>query len=72
MCTPGDDSILLAGTTVGSITLFDLKEFSSSNYRLEELDYDVYDIIASGVGSILAIVTFELLLAIRQRRTIEN
>jgi len=34
--------------------------------------YDVYDIIASGVGTILAIVTFELLLAIRQRRTIEN
>ena len=34
--------------------------------------YDVYDIIASGAGSVLAIVTFELLLSIRRKRIINN
>jgi hypothetical protein len=40
MCTPGDDTILICGTTVGSIVLFDLKDFESSSYRLDELDYN--------------------------------
>lgn len=40
MCTPADDSILLAGTIVGSINLYDLKDFDSSNYRLDDLDYN--------------------------------
>jgi hypothetical protein len=39
MCTPGDDSILLAGTIVGSINLFDLKDYHTSSYRLDELNY---------------------------------
>ena len=40
MCTPADDSILLAGTIVGSINLFDLKDYQTSSYRLDELDYN--------------------------------
>ena len=40
MCTPADDTLLLAGTVVGSINLFDLKDFQTSNYRLDELDYN--------------------------------
>lgn len=39
MCTPADDTILLAGTIVGSINLFDLKDYQTSSYRLDELDY---------------------------------
>ena len=39
MCTPGDDTLLLVGTNVGSIALFDIKEYESSNYRLDEVDY---------------------------------
>ena len=39
MCTPADDTILLAGTVVGSINLFDLKDYQTSNYRQDELDF---------------------------------
>ena len=39
MCTAGDDSLLIAGTSVGSITLYDLKEYESSNHRQDELNY---------------------------------
>lgn len=31
ICTPGDDSIILAGTIHGSLLLYDLKEFDSNN-----------------------------------------
>ncbi|MFZ5938930.1 MAG: hypothetical protein ACOYXB_00015 [Bacteroidota bacterium] len=34
--------------------------------------YDLFDIIASGVGSILAITTFELITALRKRRTVKD
>lgn len=33
MCTPADDNLLLAGTIVGSINLYDLKDFETSSYR---------------------------------------
>ena len=39
ICTPGDDTLLIVGTNVGSIALFDIKEYESSNYRLDEVDY---------------------------------
>ena len=40
MCTPGDDKLLLAGTVVGTINLYDLKDFESNTYRQDELDYN--------------------------------
>lgn len=41
ICTPGDDSILIAGTVHGSINLYDLKEFeATANRGLSEMDYD--------------------------------
>lgn len=41
MCTPGDDGLLIVGTILGSINLYDLTEFdSSSSLRTEEVDYD--------------------------------
>lgn len=39
MCTPADDNILIAGTIVGSINLYDLKDFDSYLFRNEDLDY---------------------------------
>jgi len=30
MCTPGDDGLLIVGTVLGSLYLFDLNEFDSS------------------------------------------
>jgi len=38
MCTPADDNILIVGTIVGSICLYDLKDFDSDLYS-NELDY---------------------------------
>jgi hypothetical protein len=40
MCTPGDDGILIVGTILGSIYLYDLNEYESSSQRIEELDYE--------------------------------
>jgi hypothetical protein len=40
MCTPGDDSLLIIGTVLGSINLFDLNEFDNSQQRADEMDYD--------------------------------
>jgi glycopeptide antibiotics resistance protein len=34
--------------------------------------YDVFDIIASGVGSTLAIFTYELMILIKKRRQTKN
>lgn len=34
--------------------------------------YDLFDIIASGVGSLLAIATFELITAVRKRRIVKG
>jgi len=41
MCTPGDDRVLLCGTNIGSILLFDLQdvETSSSTMPREDMDY---------------------------------
>jgi hypothetical protein len=38
MCTPGDDGLLIVGTILGSIYLYDLNEFDSSQ-RSDGLDY---------------------------------
>jgi hypothetical protein len=40
MCTPGDDSILIVGTVVGSLQLYDLKQFDIGSSRSEDLDYE--------------------------------
>jgi len=40
MCTPGDDSLFIVGTALGSIYLYELNEFDSSQPRAEELDYE--------------------------------
>lgn len=42
MCTPADDGILIVGTVIGSINLYDLNEFDSSmqQQRADEHDYD--------------------------------
>lgn len=40
MCTPGDDGIVILGTALGSLNLYDLNEFDSAQVRQEELDYD--------------------------------
>ncbi len=40
MCTPGDDNLLIIGTSLGSLNLYDLNEFDSSQLRSDELDYD--------------------------------
>lgn len=40
MCTPADDNILIVGTIVGSINLYDLSDLETNNtYRENELDY---------------------------------
>ena len=31
MCTPGDDGILIVGTALGSLYLYDLNEYESSS-----------------------------------------
>lgn len=41
MCTPGDDTILIAGTVHGSINLYDLKELDMGNVRNEEFNYEL-------------------------------
>lgn len=41
MCTPGDDALLIAGTVLGSLYLYDLNEFDSSqDLRADELNYE--------------------------------
>ena len=40
MCTPADDTVLIAGTIVGSLNIFDLKNLGNSGYRLDELNYE--------------------------------
>ena len=42
MCTPADDNLLMVGTSVGSILLFDLQDFESNSYSsiIDELDYE--------------------------------
>jgi hypothetical protein len=41
MCTPGDDSLLIVGTVLGSLHLYDLKEFERGVERVGmELDYE--------------------------------
>ena len=39
MCTPADDQILIAGTDVGSIALYDLTAFESVGVQLNLFDY---------------------------------
>jgi hypothetical protein len=43
MCTPSDDNILIVGTSLGAINLYDLSNFEYSGlglYRENELDYN--------------------------------
>jgi len=55
MCTPGDDGILIVGTVLGSICLYDINEFESASQRIDELDYEALlttlypDIVQNGV-----------------------
>lgn len=52
MCTPGDDSLLIVGTVLGSIYLYDLNEFDQSQ-RSDGLDYHslMADVAALGPES---------------------
>ena len=37
MCTPADDDILICGTVIGSILLFDLQEIEDA--KQDDIDY---------------------------------
>ena len=39
MCTPADDTLLIAGTTVGSLLLFDLSDFEKATVKTDFLNY---------------------------------
>ena len=39
MCTPADDTILIVGTTVGSICLFDMSDFECATVPYDFLNY---------------------------------
>lgn len=39
MCTPADDSLLIVGTSCGSLYLFDLNNFSSATFASDFFDY---------------------------------
>jgi glycopeptide antibiotics resistance protein len=60
--------VYLSSTAVFTILMFEeLKPmWGASTY------YDIFDIIASGVGSALAIITYELLVLIKMRRQRKN
>ena len=40
MCTPADDQILIVGTDVGSLSLFDLTAFEASGLKNDFFDYE--------------------------------
>ena len=40
MCTPADDQILIAGTDVGSLALYDLTAFESAGLKQDFFDYE--------------------------------
>ena len=40
MCTPADDQILIAGTEVGSLVLYDLTAFESASLMNDFFDYE--------------------------------
>ena len=40
MCTPGDDGILIVGTILGSLCLYDLNEFDQSQQWSDQLNYE--------------------------------
>lgn len=40
MCTPADDQILIVGTSVGSLVLFDLQDFESASIQKNFFDYE--------------------------------
>lgn len=42
MCTPADDQLLIIGTNVGSLCLFDMADFESSQLKSDFLDYEFY------------------------------
>ena len=40
MCTPADDQILIVGTDVGSLSLYDLTAFEASGLKNDFFDYE--------------------------------
>ena len=40
MCTPGDDQILIIGTSIGSLALYDLTAFESAGLKDDFFDYE--------------------------------
>ena len=40
MCTPADDQILIVGTDVGSLSLYDLTAFEASGLKSDFFDYE--------------------------------
>ena len=40
MCTPADDQLLIAGTDVGSLCLYDLTAFETAGLQQDFFDYE--------------------------------
>ena len=40
MCTPADEQILIIGTSVGSLALYDLTAFESASLKNDFFDYE--------------------------------
>jgi len=40
MCTPGEDDLLICGTVLGSLVLFDLKDYESVSYISRFLNWE--------------------------------
>jgi len=73
-------AVLIRNFKYGRLIVYSFSIIVFSILMIEELKpmwgastyYDVYDIIASGVGSIFAILTYELLILIRKSRQAKN
>jgi len=55
MCTSGEDEILIAGTNLGSLILFDLKDYDSMSYICKFLNWTAllqYSLQAEGAGQL--------------------
>jgi len=40
MCTSGEDDVLICGTVLGSLMLYDLKDYSSISYIAQFLNWE--------------------------------
>jgi hypothetical protein len=40
ICTPADDGLLICGTDIGSLALYDLQDFDSNSFKQDEVNYE--------------------------------